>query len=119
MAKTSKVIYKPDSQSTDEYTVVVDTAEYHKWKESGGDSTIPLAQVLDSFDVFYSAQGAQGVLGKASNQQLDTIFETHVDVDVCKIILEKGREQGTDGVTSSTFTGSNVSRGNNDRGGRS
>jgi hypothetical protein len=27
MAKTSKVIYKPDSQSTDEYTVIVNTEE--------------------------------------------------------------------------------------------
>ncbi|KAJ7752782.1 ribosome maturation protein [Mycena maculata] len=111
MAKTSKVIYKPDSQSTEEYTVVVDTEEYKKWKQSDERGTIPLAQVLDSFDVFYSGQGAQGLLGKASNQQLDTVFETHKDVDVCKIILEKGREQGTDGVASSTFTGSNVSRG--------
>ncbi|KAJ6538523.1 ribosome maturation protein [Mycena vulgaris] len=115
MAKTSKVIYKPDSQSTEEYTVIVNTEEFKKWKEGG--YSIPLADVVDSFQVFFSAQGAQGVLGKPSNQQLDTTFETHKDVDVVTIILEKGREQGTDGVASSTFTGSNVSRGNNNTGG--
>nr|GAT44376.1 predicted protein [Mycena chlorophos] len=115
MPATSKVIYKPDSQSTEEYTVIVNTDEFKKWK--AGDKSLPLAEVVDSFQVFVSSQGAQGVLGKPSNQQLDTVFETHKDVDVVSIILEKGREQSTDGVASATFTGSNVSRGNNDRGG--
>ncbi|KAF7290932.1 SBDS domain-containing protein [Mycena chlorophos] len=132
MPATSKVIYKPDSQSTEEYTVIVNTDEFKKWKAGGtqvnamaarvptiSDSrrSLPLAEVVDSFQVFVSSQGAQGVLGKPSNQQLDTVFETHKDVDVVSIILEKGREQSTDGVASATFTGSNVSRGNNDRGG--
>ncbi|KAJ7180396.1 ribosome maturation protein [Mycena crocata] len=113
MTKTSKVIYKPDSQSTEEFTVIVNSEEYKKWKDGG--LTIPLADVVDSFQVFHSTQGAQGVLGKPSNQQLDTIFETHKDVDVVTIILEKGREQVTDGVASSTFTGSNPSRGSNEQ----
>ncbi|KAF8213836.1 ribosome maturation protein [Mycena galopus ATCC 62051] len=107
----SKVIYKPDSQSTEEFTVIVNPEEYKKWKD--GVSTIPLADVVDSFQVFWSAQGAQGVLGKPSNQQLDTVFETHKDVDVVAFILKEGREQGTEGVTSSAFTGKNPSRGNN------
>ncbi|KAF7352533.1 SBDS domain-containing protein [Mycena venus] len=115
MGKTSKVIYKPDSQSTEEFTVIVNSDEYKKWKD--GDRftlcTIPLAEVVDSFQVFWSAQGAQGVLGKPSNQQLDTVFETHKDVDVVTKILKEGRQQVTDGVTGSPFTGSNVSRGNN------
>ncbi|KAJ6539648.1 ribosome maturation protein [Mycena capillaripes] len=106
MAKTSKVIYKPDSQSTEEFTIIVNTEEYK--------NSIPLADVVDSFQVFHSSQGAQGVLGKPSNQQLDTVFETHKDVDVVTIILEKGREQGTDGVASTSFTGTNPSRSNND-----
>ncbi|KAF7355554.1 SBDS domain-containing protein [Mycena sanguinolenta] len=123
MGKTSKVIYKPDSQSTEEFTVIVNTAEYKRWKD-GGESrslrwTLPLAEVVDSFSVFWSGQGAQGVLGKPSNQQLDTVFNTHKDVDVVTVILKEGREQVTDGVTSTTFTGTNTSRGNNDtRGGR-
>ncbi|KAF7301968.1 SBDS domain-containing protein [Mycena indigotica] len=125
MPATSKVIYKPDSQSTEEFTVVVNTESaspiFKKWK--AGDKYLCQSHlrmsstVRLSFQVFVSTQGAQGVLGKPSNQQLDTVFETHKDVDVVTIILEKGREQSTDGVTSSTFTGSNVSRGNNDRGG--
>ncbi|KAJ6513455.1 DUF1960-domain-containing protein [Mycena sanguinolenta] len=106
MAPTSKVIYKPDSQSTEEFTCIVNAQEFKKWKEG-------------AFQVFVSSQGAQGVLGKPSNQQLDAVFQTHKDVDVVSIILKEGREQATDGVTSTTFTGTNASRGNNDtRGGR-
>ncbi|KAJ7640629.1 ribosome maturation protein [Mycena rosella] len=115
MAKTSKVIYKPDPQSTDEYTVIVNSEEFKKWKEGG--VSIPLADVVDSFQVFFSGQGAQGLLNKPSKQQLDTVFGTNKDVDVVTIMLEKGREQGSDGVAASTFTGSNVSRGNTSTGG--
>ncbi|KAJ7228327.1 DUF1960-domain-containing protein [Mycena pura] len=119
--KTNKVIYKPDPQSTDEYTVfVADVEKYKEWKEG-------------AFDVFWSSQGAQGVLGKPSQQQLDTIFGNHdeddddgkhdddkvvgkhrkrSDVDVVTEILKKGRMQGTDAVASHTFTGGNASRGN-------
>ncbi|KAF7352521.1 SBDS domain-containing protein [Mycena venus] len=115
--KTSKVIYKPDSQSTEEFTCIVNSEEYQKWKD--GDTSIPLAQVVDSFQVFVSTQGAQGVLGKPSHQQLDSVFDSHKDEDVVTKILKEGREQVTDGVASSTFTGTNASRGNNDtRGGR-
>jgi hypothetical protein len=44
-----KVVYKPDSQSTDEFMVIVNAEEYKKWIK--GDKTIPLADVVDSFDV--------------------------------------------------------------------
>ncbi|KAK7061979.1 SBDS domain-containing protein [Favolaschia claudopus] len=111
MAKTSKVIYKPDSQSTEEFTCIVNSEEYKKWKDGGEIFTIPLAEVVDSFQVFVSTQGAQGVLGKPSHQQLDTVFNSHKDVDVVTIILKEGREQVTDGVTSSPFTGTNAARG--------
>ncbi|KAG7447546.1 DUF1960-domain-containing protein [Guyanagaster necrorhizus] len=105
----SKVIYKPDSQSTDEYCLLVHTDEYKKWK--AGDSSIPLADVVDSYQAFHSGQGPQGILGKPSNQQLDTIFGTSKDVDVAQIILEKGRHQLTEGLQSSTFSSTNVTRG--------
>jgi len=114
MVNTSKVIYKPDSQSTEEYTVIVNSDEFKKWKD--GDTSIALALVVESFDVFVSTQGAQGHLGKASNQQLDTVFGTTKDVDVVTKILKEGREQATDGVSGSTFTGSNPSRGGDSRG---
>ncbi|KAG1892182.1 DUF1960-domain-containing protein [Suillus subluteus] len=104
----TKVVYQPDTQSTDEFTVIVNPTEYKKWK--AGDRTIPLTEVVDSFKVFYSNQGAQGILGTPSKQQLDTVFNTTKDVDVVTHILEKGKDQAGNGFTSG-MTGTNVARG--------
>jgi ribosome maturation protein Sdo1 len=104
----TKVVYKPDTQSTDEFIVIVDPTEYKKWKE--GDRTIPLAEVVDSFKVFYSNQGAQGILGTPSKQQLDTVFGTTKDVDVMTQILEKGKDQPGSGFNSGTAS-TNFARG--------
>lgn len=103
----TKVVYKPDTQSTDEFTVIVNPVEYKKWK---GDRTIPLSEVVDSFKVFYSNQGAQGILGAPSKQQLDTVFNTTKDVDVVTQILEKGKDQPSNGFTSG-MGATNVARG--------
>ncbi|KAF5322782.1 hypothetical protein D9619_000601 [Psilocybe cf. subviscida] len=94
-ATLTKVVYKPDTQSTEEYTVIVNPEEYKKWID--GDTTIPLAQVVDSFKVFHSTQGSQGILGQASNQQLDTVFGTSNEDDVVEHILKNGKSQPHDG----------------------
>jgi hypothetical protein len=39
--------------------------------------TIPLVDIVDSFDVFHSGTGAQGFLQRPSQQELDTVFGTH------------------------------------------
>ncbi|KAI5893985.1 uncharacterized protein SCHCODRAFT_02730846 [Schizophyllum commune H4-8] len=85
----TKVAYKPDTQSTDEYIVIVNADEYKRWKD--GDTTIPLVEVVDSFDVFHSGQGNQGILGRASKQQLDTVFGTTKDDEVVAKILKDGQ----------------------------
>jgi len=106
----TKVLYKPDTQSTDEYTVIVNPVEYRKWKS--GDTTIPLAEVVDSFTVFHSSQGSQGLLGRPSKQQLDYTFGTSKDVDVVEILLKKGKEQASEGFHSGGGTFSmNATRG--------
>jgi len=105
----TKVIYKPDTQSTDEYMVIVDPDEFKKWKN--GDTTIPLAQVVDSFSIFHSVQGSQGILGKPSKQQLDTVFGTSKDVDVIAHILTNGREQASDAFDHSVAVPLNPARG--------
>lgn len=86
-----KVVFKPDSQSTDEFMVIVNAEEYKKWIK--GDKTIPLADVVDSFDVFHTGTGAQGIMGRPSKQLLDTVFDSHKDVDVVTHILERGQLQ--------------------------
>ncbi|KAG9015032.1 hypothetical protein FRB94_007104 [Tulasnella sp. JGI-2019a] len=102
--KVSKVIYKPDSQSTDEYMVVVDSAEYKKWKDG-------------AFDIFHSGQGAQGQMGKVSKQMLDTVFGTSKDDEAVKILLERGTYQ--EGASLSKNTGdTNMGRGSGNVGSR-
>ncbi|KAH8830345.1 DUF1960-domain-containing protein [Flagelloscypha sp. PMI_526] len=104
----TKVIYKPSSQSTEEYIIIVNPDEFEKYSKGG--KSIPLTEVVDSFDVFVSTQGNQGHLGKASNQQLDTVFGTHKDVEVIEQILKKGTGQGGDAIATMTFI-TNATRG--------
>ncbi|XP_006456804.1 hypothetical protein AGABI2DRAFT_195798 [Agaricus bisporus var. bisporus H97] len=96
------VVYKPDSQSTDEYMVYVNFAEYRKWKD--GDTSIPLVDVVDSYSVYHTGQGTQGLQKTPSNQQLDTIFGTHKDVDVVQFILKNGKLQHGDIDANEYFT---------------
>ncbi|ESK95054.1 duf1960 family protein [Moniliophthora roreri MCA 2997] len=91
MRTLTKVIYKPDSQSTDEYIIIVNPEEYNKWKD--GDTTIPLADVVDSFQIFHSNQGNQGILRHASKQQLENEFGSSKDIDVVQKMLERGKSQ--------------------------
>ncbi|KAK7060370.1 hypothetical protein VNI00_001135 [Paramarasmius palmivorus] len=108
MRSLTKVVYKPDPQSTDEFTIIVNPEEYKKWKDGGGrwliirfirhvnydwKPTIPLADVVDSFQVFHSNQGSQGLLATPSRQQLDGIFGTSKDIDVVQKMLELGKSQ--------------------------
>ncbi|KAF9481859.1 DUF1960-domain-containing protein [Pholiota conissans] len=122
MPAVTKVIYKPDTQSTEEYTIIINPESFKKWK--AGDaiaftaittltlffSTIPLADVVDSFKVFVSAQGAQGLLGQPSKQQLDNVFGTHKDTEVVEFILKNGKEQAAELASNETFI-TNPSRG--------
>lgn len=61
--------------------------------------------------MLFSNQGAQGLLGKPSNQDLDNTFGTHVDTDVVKQILEKGKEESADGIRSSAWGSTNDGKG--------
>ncbi|TFK55612.1 DUF1960-domain-containing protein [Heliocybe sulcata] len=94
----TKVVYKPDTQSTDEFIVVVNPEEYKKWKEGG--ETIPLTEVMDSFEIFFSNQGSQGILGKASKQQLENVFGASKDVDVLPKILKEGKEESGNSINT-------------------
>ncbi|KAG8933767.1 hypothetical protein FRC00_012843 [Tulasnella sp. 408] len=89
----SKVVYKPDSQSTDEYIAIVNPDEYKKWLE---DKSVPLVEVVDSFDIFHSGQGAQGHLGKISKQTLETVFNTKNDDEAMQTLLKNGSLQSGD-----------------------
>ncbi|GAA6011901.1 hypothetical protein JCM8202_004192 [Rhodotorula sphaerocarpa] len=96
MKQFSKAVYKPDSMSTDEYIVIVgDVAAAEKWR--GGDHSIPLVDVVDSFDVFHTGQGSQGIMQRASKQDLDTVFGTTKDDEIVEQILTKGQIKASEG----------------------
>ncbi|CAO1617424.1 unnamed protein product [Sympodiomycopsis kandeliae] len=123
MPKTfHKVVFKADLNSTDLYQVIIADGEvYKKWK--GGDKTIPLTDVVDSFQIFHTGQGTQGIMGHPSKQQLDNDFGTHKDVDVVTQILEKGEMQaatskeGFSTTNDSKNAGNSVSVGSHSGGG--
>ncbi|KAF8450651.1 DUF1960-domain-containing protein [Boletus edulis BED1] len=87
----TKVVYKPDTQSTDEFMIIVRPVEYKKWKSG---------EIVDS----------QGYLGRPSKQQLENTFGTSNDVEVVQAMLEKGKEQSSGGFHSGTFS-MNTTRG--------
>ncbi|KAK0524048.1 hypothetical protein OC834_005679 [Tilletia horrida] len=107
----SKVVYKPDTQSTDSYIVIVNPLEFKKWSDG-------------AFDVFHTNQGAQGHLNRASKQQLDAVFGSTNDTDCVTQVLEKGvLQQSAAGekytTTNAGQQGHNVrSRGSAGTGGR-
>ncbi|KAI0053777.1 FYSH domain-containing protein [Auriscalpium vulgare] len=105
----TKIVYKPDPNATDVFLVIVDPVEFKKWKEGG--YTIPLVSVLDSFEIFSSNQGSQGLLGRPSKQELDNVFGTHTDTDVVLQILEKGKEEAGDSITSGKWASRNDTKG--------
>ncbi|KAI0774491.1 ribosome maturation protein [Fomes fomentarius] len=106
--EVTKVVYRPSAESNEDYIVIVNPEEYKRWKAGG--MSIPLAEVVDSFDVFWSNQGAQGLLGRPSNQQLENVFGSSKDVDVVKAILEKGKEESGKSIRTGQGT-TNLSKG--------
>ncbi|CAG7848810.1 SubName: Full=Uncharacterized protein {ECO:0000313/EMBL:CCA68136.1} [Serendipita indica DSM 11827] len=105
----TKLIYKPDSQSTDEYIMFVNADEYRKY--SSGDSSVPIVEVVDSYDVFFSTQGNQGKLGKASNQQLESVFNTKNEDRIAEFMLKNGVMQHSERIGAHDTAHLNMARG--------
>ncbi|KAI0265217.1 DUF1960-domain-containing protein [Gloeopeniophorella convolvens] len=99
----TKVVYKPDPNASNVFIVIVNPVEYRKWKEG--------VEVVDAFEVYSSNQGPQGILGRSSKQELDTVFGTHVDTDVIQHILENGKEEAGEGIASGKWASKNDSKG--------
>ncbi|KIM91199.1 hypothetical protein PILCRDRAFT_811710 [Piloderma croceum F 1598] len=102
---TTEVVYKPNSKSTDELKIFVNLDEYMKWKgwKAGDIADEPnLYDVVALDHVVHSGQGKQGIQGRASHQQLDTVFGTHDDTEVLKLMLEKGTLHGGSAIGKNT-----------------
>ncbi|KAL0633611.1 hypothetical protein Q9L58_007501 [Maublancomyces gigas] len=84
-----KVIFKGKN---DDFIVFVESLEdVEKWKK---DSSIPLAQVLNGWKIFYSDKhGAQGILNEASKSHLENEFGTSAEEKIIEKILRSGSPQ--------------------------
>ncbi|KIW08934.1 uncharacterized protein PV09_00850 [Verruconis gallopava] len=87
----TKVHYKG---ADEDFVVILESAEALKrWKQ---DKTVPLVDVVNSFDIFVTDKhGNQGVLSRASKQQLENEFGTKNADDAVVAVLEKGTVQET------------------------
>ncbi|KAF2401743.1 putative RNA binding protein [Trichodelitschia bisporula] len=91
--RADSLVAKVHYQGTDDdFVVIAESVEaVQKWK---GDKTVPLVDVVNSFQVFCThKQGIQGQLDRASNAALENEFGTKNEDDVVKMILEKGDVQ--------------------------
>jgi hypothetical protein len=72
---------------------------------------LPHRWSITAFEVLSSNQGPQGLLGRPSKQELDNVFGTHVDVEVIQHILDKGKEEASESITSGKSASKNDSKG--------
>jgi hypothetical protein len=70
-----------------------------------------LTQYVSAFQVFHTGQGAQGIMGRPSNQQLDNVFGTHNEIEVITIVLQKGVAQPSEAIHSGGYGYMNATRG--------
>lgn len=73
--------------------------------------TVPYHGLIIAFNIFSSNQGPQGLLLRPSKQEMDNVFGTSVDVEVIEQILEKGKEEASESLTSGKGGSKNDSRG--------
>jgi len=69
----------------------------------------PLVRI--AFAIFHSNQGSQGLLHRPSKQELENTFGTHKDTDVVTMILQKGKEEAGDSISSSRVSNRNDAKG--------
>ncbi|KAF8313254.1 hypothetical protein DL93DRAFT_2137855 [Clavulina sp. PMI_390] len=71
--------------------------------------SVALSLVVDSFEIFVSEQGNQGLLGRASKQQLETVFGKISEDEMIETIIQNGIPKPGESI-SKGFGGGNDSR---------
>jgi ribosome maturation protein Sdo1 len=88
---TDRVVYssKHGNEDSVEFFMYAEPGQVEKWRK---DKTIPLIDVLQSFQVFESnTKSPQGIVMKPSNTQLMEAFGTTNETEIATLILEKGK----------------------------
>jgi ribosome maturation protein Sdo1 len=87
--KATKVIYKSDET---EFFVIANPGMVNKWRN---DKTIPLIDVVQSFEIHTSSTGSNtGEAIHPSNGILESAFNTTNKDDIVKKIVSEGEEKG-------------------------
>jgi ribosome maturation protein Sdo1 len=80
-------VHKSAGDHSTSFVLMVDEETYKKYKT---DKSIPLAQVVDSFDILKHVAGRSGLIEKPSKRELEDAFGTKDEDEIVKTILEKG-----------------------------
>jgi hypothetical protein len=95
MPSLEKLIYIPHGRVNEHpltMVLMVDGEAFGKYKK---DHSIPLAEVVDSFDVLkYENPGTAGLLNKPSYQELNDVFGTTDEYKIVEYMLEYGTLSG-------------------------
>lgn len=92
-ASPHKIFYKGEQS---DFVVFIENPDLVK-KYKGGDSTLPLIDIVSIYKVFVNRQGGvEGVLDEASKEELQNEFgkDANVDAVIKKIIFEGEDKQG-------------------------
>ncbi|CAG8609031.1 10996_t:CDS:2 [Funneliformis caledonium] len=83
----TRIIYK-SKDSREEFFVFGNPDQVLKWRK---DKTIPIADVVQTFDVFEIVNGGnEGIAGRSSKQRLENAFGTSNTMEVIEQILQHG-----------------------------
>ncbi|KAI9143548.1 ribosome maturation protein [Paraphysoderma sedebokerense] len=86
-----KVVYHDRKVTTEEFFVITNPGMVQKWKT---DKTIPLVEVVQSFDIFqHGTGGHEGVATRPSKQTLLDVFGTKNETEVVEWLLLHGTVQ--------------------------
>jgi ribosome maturation protein Sdo1 len=89
-----ELVYTSSDDTPVTFCMMVNSDDYQKY--SKGDTSIPIAQIFNSFDVFkFEGKGKEGIMSRPSNTELKNTFETTNDMALAEFFLKNGTIHGT------------------------
>ncbi len=102
MSDTIRIVWHDPQKSNLEFFVFASESQYQKWKQ---DKSIPLVNVLSTFDIFEVPNGGNtGIASRPSRITLSSVFDKTDDTAIIQEILEHGK------MHHSTRAGSKTSK---------
>lgn len=76
------------------FCMMVNSDEYQAYQKDS--SSVPIASVFDSFDVFrFDGKGKEGIMSRPNKSLLKDTFGSTNDMAIAEFFLEKGQVHGT------------------------